>query len=136
MPLSRALRSVRFRRMVFTYYLIVNHYRSDAEYMDAVVKAGGSCIKYVMFQREMCPDTGRVHLQGFICFTKKMSRTGVKKLKLFRQKEYFFEASVEDATIADCVTYCTKEETRMEGHTPIEVCCERSEHVRSTKGTS
>lgn len=129
------MRSVRFRRMVFTFYLIVNHYQSDAEYMDAVVRAGGACIKYVQFQREMCPDTGRVHLQGFICFNKKMSRKGVKKLKLFGTKEYWFEASLdsEGKTLAYCVTYCTKEETRIEGHTPMEVCDERSEKVRSTK---
>lgn len=36
--------------------------------------------KYAVFGREICPKTGKKHLQGYVALHKKMYLTGVKKL--------------------------------------------------------
>ncbi len=102
----------RFRRAVFTLQLRpgVMCDQSDEEYAAAMERAGGDTIKYCIFQREIAPTTGQVHLQGFICFTKKMRRSGFVNLHLFGRETCWFEAA--RGTLAQCEKYCSKEETR------------------------
>ncbi len=129
---ARQRRRERFRRCVFTHQLKPTESRSDSEIADAMKLAGGNNIRYCVFQREMAPTTGQMHLQGYICFTKKMSLKGVKALKLFgRDPISWVEAAL--GSLKECVTYCTKVETRAAGCSPTEVSHNRGAFVCGTK---
>lgn len=79
-----------------------------------------SC-KYIIFQQERCPETGRIHLQGFIALKSAMRMTGVKKL-LDPVKGATSPIHLEGArgTAEQSKAYCSKEESRVEGTQPYE----------------
>lgn len=64
-------------------------------------------------QRELCPDTARLHLQFTVEFKT------VKSLKQVR--DFFPGAHVEVrlGSAASAIAYCTKEESRMPGALPV-----------------
>lgn len=62
---------------------------------------------YVVYQREVCPDTGRVHLQGFVCFKVRHTLSAVKRL--FRCDEIHVEPARYTEAAID---YCLKAESR------------------------
>ena len=35
--------------------------------------------KFLAYQREQCPETGRLHWQGYVCFANPMGLKGVKR---------------------------------------------------------
>lgn len=61
---------------------------------------------YVVFQEEKCPDTGRLHLQGFIQMKKRVRLTGMKKL--FGDKVHFERRR---GTVQEAIDYCKKSES-------------------------
>ena len=92
---------------------------SDEFYAELMQRKGGDAIKYCVFQREVAPTTGQVHLQGFICFSKKMRRSSVKALHLFDREVMWFEKA--RGTLKQCEAYCSKEETRAPGAVSMQV---------------
>lgn len=62
---------------------------------------------FVIFGREICPTTGRRHLQGFLYFKHAVTRSGVKK----RLGEGFGAVHLEASkgTVRENVVYCSKE---------------------------
>ena len=63
--------------------------------------------KYVIAGREVCPTTGRQHIQGYIYFTDKKSLASVRVL--------FPRAHIECAfTITEAIEYCKKEGNYLE----------------------
>ena len=70
--------------------------------------------KYVIAGREVCPTTGRQHIQGYIYFTDKKSLASVRVL--------FPRAHIECAfTITEAIEYCKKEGNYLEfGDPPID----------------
>lgn len=107
----------RFRHLVFTLQLrpgaMVDV--TDEQYANQIEQAGGDTIKYCIFQREVAPTTGQVHLQGYICFTKKMRRSTFVNLHVFQRETCWFEAA--RGTLKQCEEYCSKDDSRCPGHT-------------------
>lgn len=68
-------------------------------------------VKYLIFQKEKCPTTGKEHLQGYIELLKPMRFNAVKGM--------FFSNSVHlekrMGTRDQAIEYCSKEESRIEG---------------------
>jgi len=57
-------------------------------------------------QPEQCPSSGRLHLQGYVEFTKPIRLAGLKKI---HGSAHWVAAK---GSRAQCVTYCSKEESR------------------------
>lgn len=69
-------------------------------------------VKYLTGQIEKCPETGRLHFQGFVQFEKQL------RLKTIKNKiEALSNAHLEPrkGTPEQAIEYCTKEETRIAG---------------------
>lgn len=58
---------------------------------------------YVVYGREICPTTGKPHLQGFVAFEKKTRLSAIKKVDPSGHYE------VKRGTIAEAVKYCKKD---------------------------
>lgn len=70
----------------------------------------GLDVVYIVFQKEMCPETGMEHLQGFVQMKNRVRMGGAKDVmgnKVHLEKR---RGSVKDA-----IQYCKKEDTRVEG---------------------
>ena len=65
----------------------------------------------MIYQYEVCPETSRVHAQGYVQFTKQLTRNQVKK--------YFDSTTIHleprKGSHEEAVAYCSKEDTRLEG---------------------
>lgn len=67
-------------------------------------------IKFLVGQLERCPESGRLHFQGFATTTKSIRLTGFQKLIHPTVK---FHCGKTDGTAEQNITYCTKEESRV-----------------------
>ena len=68
-------------------------------------------MKFLVFQEETCPDTGRPHLQGYTEF-----KTPVRRLAFQRWLgDAVCHCNASKGSADENVTYCTKEETRRAG---------------------
>jgi len=100
-------RDERERQGAYQYWLYTSFEEDD-------VKFDESIMSYQVSQRERCPDTQRLHWQGYIEFKLRMRRSRVKivlqdnKLHLENRK----------GTQADAIRYCTKNDTQVSA--PIE----------------
>lgn len=65
--------------------------------------------RYVVWQLESCPETGRKHLQGYVEFNKQLRLAALKKLHPTAHWE------ARRGTRDQARAYCMKEETRLEG---------------------
>lgn len=63
-------------------------------------------VQYMIFQREKCPKTGKLHYQGYIELIKKRRLTSLKKV----YPKYHIES--RKGTQKQAIDYCKKEETR------------------------
>lgn len=67
-------------------------------------------LRYMCYQVERCPDTGRVHIQGFVCLTDKCRLA-------FLRRHYSDTAHWEHSrgTFEQNYDYCTKTDSRISG---------------------
>lgn len=63
-------------------------------------------------QLERAPDTGRLHIQGFVVFPKNMRLAALKKLSATAHWELM------RGTVEESEAYCSKEESRAAGYAP------------------
>lgn len=73
-----------------------------------------SQVRYIIAQQERCPDTGRIHWQGYIQLSRNQRFTFVKKLNPWAHWEPAKGTPLENKA------YCTKDETRVSGTDPYE----------------
>nr|WAE43935.1 MAG: replication associated protein [Cressdnaviricota sp.] len=73
-------------------------------------------IQYMVYQRERCPTTERLHWQGYIYLAKKSTLSWIKN-NIDSEAHWTKCAGDFDANFA----YCTKESTRLEGTEPTEI---------------
>jgi len=66
-------------------------------------------LRYLVFQEERCPTTGRPHLQGF-CILRQPVRTGGLSTELYITGPH---AEAARGTDGECAAYCKKQETRL-----------------------
>lgn len=71
---------------------------------------------YIVYQREVCPETKREHWQGYVEFSKKKRFNAVK---LFLE-DNAAHLELRKGTAEQCRTYCTKLDSRKLGEQPHE----------------
>ena len=77
---------------------------------------------YLVFQQELTPTTERPHLQGFVCFSSVVRFTQVRtRLQAAFSTTRFPHIEYIRGSVAENVAYCTKEESRIPGTTPVEL---------------
>jgi len=81
-------------------------------------------IQYFIYQEEVCPETGRAHLQGYIYLRRKRSLGFVRRIL-----EAHWERRL--GTHQEAKAYCSKLESRAQNTTPIEFGEEPSPGRRS-----
>ena len=65
-------------------------------------------VGYIVWQEETCPDTGRIHLQGYVQFDKKAVLSRAKKI-LTGDKNHRIHLEPAKGTPMQNKTYCTKD---------------------------
>lgn len=81
-------------------------------------------LKYAVFQKEKCPETGREHIQGYVQFARKCR--GIAKLQKLIGNCH---VEVARGTLADNKKYCSKEESRIEGPWEVGVPTEQGQRT-------
>ena len=69
-------------------------------------------IHYLIFQKEECPTTGRIHLQGY---AECKSQLTIKQFKKALKTEVNPHVECRGGTQKQAIDYCSKEETRIAG---------------------
>lgn len=78
---------------------------------DLVMPTYDKC-KFIIWQREVCPNTNRVHLQFYCQFKDKLRLSSIKKIDAFWAQAHLEQAKGDaDSNIA----YCTKPDTALAG---------------------
>lgn len=90
----------RFRNVVFTSFEVERQPTFLAEKM-----------RYLVYQQEICPETGRKHWQGYVEFKSQYGRKAVQLM--LGVGECHLE--VRRGTAREAAEYCKKEETRFCG---------------------
>ena len=67
-------------------------------------------MKYLIYQQEVCPNSGRLHWQ---CFTVLKNATGFAGVKRLLQPGVHLEEA--NGTLADNISYCSKSKTKIDG---------------------
>lgn len=105
-----------YKNYVFTYH------NYDADTMQRIVDNFGANypmhVKYIIFQQEQAPTTGNLHLQGYIELTKRKSMKWLKDV-IFQTKAVHI--LVRRGSQDQARSYCSKQETRVEGTNFIEL---------------
>lgn len=83
-------------------------------YEDQQPKVAWPGTQFLAYQPEVCPKTGRKHLQGYVQFKDKRRLSALKKL----QNEVHWE--VRKGTHKQALAYVRKEDTRMDGALPVQ----------------
>lgn len=68
-------------------------------------------IQYVVYQKELCPKTERIHYQIYVEFKGRPYREGIRQI--FNNPSIHIEP--RRGTQAEAIAYCKKEETRIDG---------------------
>lgn len=81
------------------------------------LKWNSDSVTYLCFQQEVCPETGRSHYQCYIQFKRKCKHTAICKLLTIPKNAY--HAEVARGSPQQNADYCSKEDTRAPGTTPM-----------------
>lgn len=73
-------------------------------------------VKYMVYQKEQCPETGRIHYQGYLELNNSQRMSWIKT-KVFGTQSVHLEK--RNGTQDQAIDYCMKEETRVEP--PVEI---------------
>lgn len=94
-----------------------------AQYLDKVQDKKGTClVRYAIWQKEKCPTTGKMHIQGAIQFNRAIRGSQIQEcfgyepvydeeLKKYKRGPWNKPAFTEEAFM----NYCSKEDTRVAG---------------------
>ena len=114
----RIIPSIRLRNAVWTGFLPEDLQLEDAgprrtQWIDQIRQRliHSRSVRYFIFQLEAAPDTGRLHLQGYLQLTSQATITGLKKI--MKVSGFHFEKA--HGTAQENKDYCSKEESRVEG---------------------
>ncbi len=113
-PSTTATRSS--RRYVFTHYFaeaeIIPELQSEREHAEFLRQTSRNELVYAIWQLERCPETGRLHYQGFLALNAKTTMGGIRLR--FPQLRGHLEPSL--AKNQDrAIEYCRKRDTRVAG---------------------
>lgn len=85
--------------------------QTHQSYFKEIFQENEQKIQYFVYQIERAPDTGRLHIQAYLCLRDRARLPGVKQLV----KDQTVHCEPRRGTHKQAVDYCTKEETRIEG---------------------
>jgi len=68
-------------------------------------------MQYLVFQKEKCPKTGKLHFQGYVQFIKRVRMSRAKILL----KQPTAHMEVAKGSAQENIDYCTKEDSRVDG---------------------
>lgn len=97
-------------RWCFTYFVPVQQDSTPSPF--DISDPASHSLRYWVCQLERAPDTGRLHYQGYLHFTRSVRMSYVKRLPCFDQTVHL---EVARGSVASNVAYCTKEDTRLAG---------------------
>lgn len=90
------------------YFLFTRHTNHGSLSADEVQAALNEIAQYYIFQKEVCPETQREHLQGYVILKQRCRlSTFVRRFKC--------HAELRKGSHSQAKTYCSKEETRVAG---------------------
>lgn len=108
-PKRAGISSNRFRNFVFTTFMTSEMKR---DFLLTLVHTKSNVRpRFIIFQTERCPNTGRFHFQGYCELTDKMTMAGIKTL--FKDPTMHVEQRM--GSQQEAIAYCSKEETRVAG---------------------
>lgn len=97
----------RFRNFCFTSYRILSEDERLSLFND-------NDIKYIIYQHEQCPSTGREHLQGYCELSKQLRLTTLRD-KFLRGSNDSFHVETRRGTQEQAIAYASKLDTRLHG---------------------
>lgn len=92
----------KFRNYVFTSYNVCEPYRQLLLDLD---------VEFIVFQTEKCPDTNRLHYQGYVELKDQMRLPGIKKL----MQDNTVHIEQRKGSGQQAADYCRKAESRVDG---------------------
>lgn len=72
-------------------------------------------VQFIVFQLEIAPTTGHLHVQGYVQLTKQL---GYARTQEILRSTCHLEAA--NGSLEKNITYCTKEATRLDGTSPVQ----------------
>lgn len=104
--MAAALETARFSNAVWSSF------RTDEDYRKFLLERTEN-VTYIVFQKEMCPETGREHFQGYVEFKKRVTVKSVRAE--WRVDKEAFWIQPRRGTLSEARDYAMKAETRIEG---------------------
>lgn len=102
------------RKYCFTLFEDVeDHY----DRLRTTVWGSQDVVRAICFQQEVCPDSGRLHLQGFVRFFRTHRVRGAQLALALPSSTHLESARGTDQSNLE---YCTKPESRVPGSTPFQ----------------
>ena len=103
------------RKLQKMFYCFTFFYKDEDEILGLANSLKGFCKKY-FYGKEVCPTTGKLHLQGFMSLKRKMRFSEVKRLVPSSLAFYACKGNEKDN-----FQYCSKENDFYEWERPIEL---------------
>lgn len=99
---------VKYWLITFWNQEIIQNHQS---YFARIFEENEEKIQYFIYQVERAPDTGRDHVQAYVCFKNRIRLSGVKKLF----KDHSLHGEVRRGSHEQARDYCSKKDTRVDG---------------------
>lgn len=112
MPYKSKLKN---RNYMFTLFDFEEGKEGEIVNLDAEIRVKDNIkkiIKYIIYQKEQCPETGRLHLQGYVELNAPLRYKKLKELAFNSEEVHFDERR---GTREEAIAYCEKEETKIDG---------------------
>lgn len=74
-----------------------------------------SLVQFIVFQQEVAPETGHLHVQGYVQLTKALS---LKQVQVLLRSRCHLEKA--NGSMGQNVAYCTKVDSRLDGTEPVQ----------------
>ena len=114
-------KSATYMRWCFTWY------PEESDYRPAALPKDSSMV-YMIYQEELCPKTGRPHLQGYCRFSqKKRWQQTLNLLSEMGMSQATLTVRAAKKCELACIRYCSKQKTRRPGTKPVELGSRKEE---------
>lgn len=107
------LQAMSHRAYTFTLFVDVV---ATAVRLSEVVWGSQDTVRSLCFQQEICPDTGRLHLQGFVRYFRTHRLRGAQLALALPSSTHFEPARGSDESNLE---YCTRDDKRVDGTEPF-----------------
>lgn len=116
---------VRTPRVAPAKHWCFTSYKTQEELTQAITRSDE--YEYIVFQTEVCPETERVHQQGFIMMKKPVRFNNIKKVL----GDNAAHCEKRKGTVKQAIEYCKKDDSRQAGPFEYGVCPETTQGTRN-----